>query len=100
MRQQSADQAQDLTTARTELTQLGETHHSLQQQLQVKVVHLQQTQDTLEDRARQHCHLQAHSDQQAGQLTQLRAELESNVQLGAEVQRQLADKTAALSGTL
>ncbi len=62
------------------------------------MVDLQQTQDSLEERVRQHRQLQTDFDQQAAHLTQLRAELQSSTQSSAELQNQLADQISTVSG--
>ena len=97
--QRSADQAEELTVAHTELQQLSHTHHRLQEQLQVKVIDLQQTQDSLEERTRQHRQLQHDFNERSSWLSQLRAELQSSTEVGAELQSQLAAKTGIISGT-
>ena len=97
--QRSADQAQELTAAQTDLDQLSHTHDRLQEQLQVKVIDLQQTQDNLEERSRQHRQLQTQADDQSAQIVQLRAALQSSTQAGAELESQLADETSTISGT-
>ncbi len=96
--QRSADQAQELTAAQTDLDQLSHTHDSLQEQLQLKVIELQQTQDSLEERSRQHMQLQTQADDHSAQIIQLRAALQSSTQAGAELESQLADKTSTVSG--
>ena len=96
--QRSADQAQELTAAQTDLDQLSHTHERLQQQLQVKVIKLQQTEDSLEERSRQHRQLQTQADDQSAQILQLRDALQSSTQAGAELESQLADKTSTVSG--
>ena len=70
----------------------------MQQQLQVKVVSLQQTQDRLEDRARQHRQLQDEHTQQASELVRVTAELDSSKDATLTAERQLNDKTAEVSG--
>ena len=96
--QRSADQAQELTAAQTDLIQLSHTHERLQEQLQVKVIKLQQTEDSLEEHSRQHRQLQTQADDQFAQIVQLRAALQSSIQAGAELESQLADKTSIVSG--
>ncbi len=96
--QRSADQAQELTAAQTDLDQLSHTHDRLQEQLQVKVIKLQQTEDSLEERSRQHRQLQTQADDQSAQIVQLRAALQSSTQAGAELESQLADQTSTVSG--
>ncbi len=96
--QRSADQAQELTAAQTDLDQLSHTHERLQQQLQVKVIKLQHTEDSLEERSRQHRQLQTQADDQSAQIVQLRDALQSSTQAGAELENQLADKTSTVSG--
>lgn len=94
----SADQAQELTAAQTDLEQLSHTHERLQEQLQVKVINLQQTKDSLEERSRQHRQLQTQADDQSAQIVQLTAALQSSTQAETELESQLADKTSTLSG--
>lgn len=96
--QWSADQAQEFTAAQTDLDQLSHTHGRLQEQLQVKVIKLQQTEDSLEERSRQHRQLQTQADDQSAQIVQLRAALQGSTQAGAELESQLADKTSTVSG--
>lgn len=96
--QQSSDQAQDLTAAQTDLDQLSHTHDRLQEQLQVKVINLQQTEDSLEERSRQHRQLQTQADDQSAQIIQLRGALQSSTHGGADLESQLADKTSTVSG--
>ena len=96
--QRSADQAEELTAAQTELQQLSDTHHRLQEQLQVKVIDLQQTQDSLEERTRQHRQLQSDHNERSTWLSQLRAELQGSTEVSAELQSQLAAKTGIISG--
>ena len=97
-RQQAAEQAESLAAAQEELDQLSLTHQSLQQQLQVKVLNLQQTQDSLEERVRQHSQLQAESGLQAAQLIELRAELQAGAQEAKSVQAKLIEKSSSISG--
>jgi predicted RNase H-like nuclease (RuvC/YqgF family) len=96
--QRSADQAQELTAAQTDLDQLSQTHERLQEQLQVKVINLHQTEDSLQERSRQHRQLQTQADDQSAQIVQLRAALQSSTQAGAELESQLADQTSTASG--
>ena len=99
-RQQSTEHAEILVMAQGDLDQLGLAHQSLQQQLQLKVLDLQQTQDSLEERVRQCGQLQAESESQLAQLTQLRAELQSNTEAQHIMQQELAQKASNVSGTL
>lgn len=94
-RQQSAD---SLASAQEELDHLNSTHQRLQQQLQVKVLDLQQTRDSLEERVRQYSHLHSDSESQLAQLTQLRAELQSSNEARSSLQQELALKTGSVSG--
>ena len=87
-----------MATAQGHLDQLGLTHQSLQQQLQLKVLDLQQTQDSLEERVRQRGQLQVESESQLAQLTQLRAELQSSGEAQRVVQRELVQKASNVSG--
>ena len=100
MRQQAADQADSLAVAHNGLDQLAVAHQSLQQQLQVKVLDLQQTQDSLEERTRQHRQLLVESELQAVQLSQLRAELQGSAQEVLAAKHELAERTCAVSGVL
>ena len=84
--------------AHGDLDQLSLAHQSLQQQLQLKVLDLQQTQDSLEERTRQRGQLQAESESQLAQLTQLRLELQSSTDAQHRVQQELAQKASSVSG--
>lgn len=65
----------------------------------MKVLDLQQTQDSLEERVRQYGQLRAESESQLAQLTQLRAELQSSAAGQRSVQQELAQKVSDVSGT-
>lgn len=65
----------------------------------MKVLDLQQTQDSLEERARQHGRLHAKSESQLAQLTQLRAELHNSAEAQRDMQQELAQKVSNVSGT-
>lgn len=95
---QTAKQADSLAAAQEELDHLSSTHHRLQQQLQVKVLDLQQTRDSLEDRVRQYSLLQTESEAQLAQLTHLRAELASSDEAKHSLQQELVQKTDRISG--
>lgn len=95
-RQQSAEHTESLASAEEDLDQLSLAHQRLQQQLQVKVLDLQQTQDSLEERVRQHGQLHAMSE---SQLAQLRAELQSSAEAQRGMQQELAQKVNNVSGT-
>ena len=94
-RQQAAARVESLAVAQQDLDQLSMTYQSLQQQLQVKVLDLQQTQDSLEERVRQHRQVQIES---GSQLTQLRTELHSSTEAHYSVQQELAQRVDDISG--
>lgn len=95
---QTAEQAHSLAAAQEELDHLTSTHQRSQQQLHVKVLDLQQTRDSLEERVRQYSLLQTESEAQLAQLTHLRAELASSGEAKHILQRELVQKTNSISG--
>lgn len=65
----------------------------------MKVLDLQQTQDSLEERVRQHGQLYVESESQLAQLTQLRTELQSSAEAQRGVHQDLARRVSNVSGT-